>query len=1154
MRRMFDTFLRPFQTKIAASRQRGRPAERNSPLRRLRLETLEDRLVLSGSPVIVTSSADSGPGSLRAAITSAVSGETIEFANSVHSIALTSGDLPISVNLKIQGPGADKLTISGDNANLASACRVFDISGSVTVTIAGLTIANGEAVVTEYLGANGGGGILNEPGATLKLDNCVLANNEAVLSPATPSPTSPDAANASYGDVCGGGLLNQGTAFLNGTTVEDNRALGGGGYSNPLGGSTGGGIDNWDGGTLYVTNCTITDNAAISAADPAGAAYPYFALGGGIANHTGSVTDANGNVIGNDNPSTVTITNSTVSNNESTGGTGVYSQGGGLYSENGTFEVPQNLAVMTISNCTVSGNVAKGGDNGGGGTEFSAADGGGLENGEGILNIDNSTFSDNEAIGGNGSTPSLGSVADGNVVAAPAAGSGQGGGIVTLGGLASVSNCTLKGNEAIGGTSASGPGAIADGGGIANWGSALNEYGTPGVPGILTLTNSTLTGNEAIAGQGAASSAGYTGAVWGFAVGGGVDDSFSGNATITNCTLANNEAVGSNGLTGGTGFGGGVGLGFSYFFNTAGAPVLDNSALTLTNSTLEGNIALGGSGTTGTGGNGMGGGLAINPDSTATVNNSTFRRNVANGSQTYSGQPIGGGGIENGGKLNLTSSVVRGNKAVSTAGNDIFGGGLLNNMGTATIQSSTFDGNEALGGGSYSAVGGSTGGGIANYDGPLTLVDSAITDNQAISAATPAGSPAPYFALGGGLATYGDGLYGTSTVTITSCNIANNEATGGDGDAMNGGGLIQENETYGPNYSLATMTISNSNVSGNIAQAGANGVGTTAPSGEFSDAIGGGILNGNGVLTINNSTLSGNEAIGGNGSTPVAGGYAGPATGAGQGGGIVNVGGQASVSGSKLIGNKAIGGNTTTGPGAIADGGAIANWGVGLSEMGIPEVPGVLTLTNSTLRGNEAIAGQGAKSSAGYSGAVWGFAVGGGIDDSFSGNAIVTNCALIGNEAIGSDGVNGGTAFGGGIGLGFSTFFSTPGSAVVDNSTLWLINSTLEDNIAQGGNGEAKGMGGDGFGGGLAVNPGSSLAPPPPGTPGVTVPPSGTPGVINSVIDFNLALAGSGGSAAHSTLGEGIGGGVYNDGTFTKDILTAIDFNFASYSHDNIFG
>src|SRR5208282_3383188 len=154
--------------------------------------------------------------------------------------------------------------------------------------------------------ANGGGGILNEAGATLDLNNCALVGNEAVLSPGT-SPTSPTAPNANYGDVCGGGLLNQGTAFLNGTSVEDNRALGGGGYSNPLGGSTGGGIDNWDGGTLFVTNCTINNNAAISAADPEGATYPYFALGGGIANHTGSVTDANGNVIGNDNPSTVTI-------------------------------------------------------------------------------------------------------------------------------------------------------------------------------------------------------------------------------------------------------------------------------------------------------------------------------------------------------------------------------------------------------------------------------------------------------------------------------------------------------------------------------------------------------------------------------------------------------------------------------------------------------------------------------------------------------------------------------------------------------------------------------------------------------------------------------------------------------------------------------
>ena len=140
--------------------------------------------------------------------------------------------------------------------------------------------------------------------------------------------------------------------------------------------------------------------------------------------------------------------------------------------------------------------------------------------------------------------------------------------------------------------------------------------------------------------------------------------------------------------------------------------------------------------------------------------------------------------------------------------------------------------------------------------------------------------------------------------------------------------------------------------------------------------------------------------------------------------------------------------------------------------MGYPQ--GYLTLTNSTLSGNEAIAGQGAKSSAGYSGAVWGFAVGGGINDSFSGNATVTNCTLIGNEAIGSNGVNGGTGFGGGIGLGFSYFFSTAGSPVVDNATLQLSNSTLSGNIAQGGSGAATGTGGNGLGGGLAINPGST--------------------------------------------------------------------------------
>lgn len=434
-----------------------------------------------------------------------------------------------------------------------------------------------------------------------------------------------------FGDVCGGGLLNEGTSYLNGTTVTRNEALGGGSYSYPLGGSTGGGIDNWCGATLLVSNSTITNNEAISAADPVGATYPYFALGGGIANHAGAVTDANGNTVGNNNPSTVTITNSTIADNEAAGGTGVYTQGGGILNTNGTFSTPYTTAVTTISNSTISGNRAVAGNDGiglsastgvnfGSGSEFSAANGGGVYNAVGMLTVDNSTLSGNEAVGGNDSAPAAGGVAS------PATGSGQGGGIVNLAGMAAVSNCTLIDNKAIGGNTTTGPGAIADGGGISNWGAALNEFGMPGIAGILTLTNSTLIGNEAIAGRGAKDPTGYSGAVWGFAAGGGLDVAFSGSATVTNCTLIGNQAIGSNGVNGGTGFGGGISLGFSYFFNTAAFPVVDVSTLSLSDSRLLGNIAQGGSGgATGTGGDGLGGGLAINsgnpgfPASSATV-------------------------------------------------------------------------------------------------------------------------------------------------------------------------------------------------------------------------------------------------------------------------------------------------------------------------------------------------------------------------------------------------------------------------------------------------------------------------------------------------------------------------------------------------------
>src|SRR5262245_47861435 len=95
----------------------------NQPASKPRLETLEGRLV--PATLTVTSDADSGAGSLRAAIAAASSGDVIKFAHSLDhgTITLTSGELALNKSLDIEGPGAGKLTISS-----GSASRVFHVS------------------------------------------------------------------------------------------------------------------------------------------------------------------------------------------------------------------------------------------------------------------------------------------------------------------------------------------------------------------------------------------------------------------------------------------------------------------------------------------------------------------------------------------------------------------------------------------------------------------------------------------------------------------------------------------------------------------------------------------------------------------------------------------------------------------------------------------------------------------------------------------------------------------------------------------------------------------------------------------------------------------------------------------------------------------
>src|SRR5437868_5312835 len=104
--------------------------------------------------LIVTNTNDNGPGSLRQALADAVDGDTIQFDPALNgqTITLTSGELAITKNLTIAGPGADQLAVSG-----SSASRIFHIMSGHTVGVEGLTIKNGRATAQ-----SDGGGILNE--------------------------------------------------------------------------------------------------------------------------------------------------------------------------------------------------------------------------------------------------------------------------------------------------------------------------------------------------------------------------------------------------------------------------------------------------------------------------------------------------------------------------------------------------------------------------------------------------------------------------------------------------------------------------------------------------------------------------------------------------------------------------------------------------------------------------------------------------------------------------------------------------------------------------------------------------------------------------------------------------------------------------------
>lgn len=122
---------------------------------------------------IVTSLADAGAGSLRAAVASANAtpgADTIRFQPGIAgTIALSSGEILISDSLAIEGPGADVLTLSGGGSQ-----RIFTLdraAGDRTTTVlSGLAFEDGAA---------DNGGAISTDGENLVVRNAVFSGNHS---------------------------------------------------------------------------------------------------------------------------------------------------------------------------------------------------------------------------------------------------------------------------------------------------------------------------------------------------------------------------------------------------------------------------------------------------------------------------------------------------------------------------------------------------------------------------------------------------------------------------------------------------------------------------------------------------------------------------------------------------------------------------------------------------------------------------------------------------------------------------------------------------------------------------------------------------------------------------------------------------------------
>jgi hypothetical protein len=513
-------------------------------------------------------------------------------------------------------------------------------------------------------------------------------------------------------DACGGAILNAAKASLSVMSCKfvGNQVFGGSGAGDIGGWGLGGAI--WNGGIANLDGNTFSSNQAV-----AGETWDPKGKGGGGGGFGGAVSSAS--------DGTLTVGNCLFTGNKAIGGFNhTYSFN---YTVGGSGAIDTWGAAL-ITDSTFTDNQALGGG-AGPGVNGGFAIGGAISSGNPrarspVCTIRNCAFRHNQALAADAGSP--------DVYAGQAAGGALQNGFSQGAATMAVTDCEFTGNQAIGGN---GGGRGHGGGG------ALNIETSPFSKTVssTTLSNCTFTANRAV-GRGVGLPSLYLGA--GYGAGGAIatiewqqDDGHLGPLLIADCAFTDNEALGAPGGT--------------YYGYGASGAVDANGNTTILRSVFKGNRAIGGP---------------------------------------------------------LAAGAVASNRTLSS------GGALTSWNGTLDLRDSSFVGNQVIGG--DRSLGGppsaGMGGGIAVFYGydslRRTIINCSLCDNAAVGGAGGGATPGAA-GLGGGLGV----LWGAVAVTDTT--LSYNQAIGGaPGGQAVGGGYASGVEAFFGFENMSSVTLNGGSV------------------------------------------------------------------------------------------------------------------------------------------------------------------------------------------------------------------------------------------------------------------------------------------------------------------------------------------------------